>query len=67
MDTDEVFSKCEKPPIGCAPAYIVQGERIKDLCAAISRYSDNLTSEVARGFIQKWAKEIMILSEYDRY
>ena len=26
-----------------------------------------LTSEVARGFIQKWAKEIMILSEYDRY
>lgn len=59
--------KQEKPPLGVAPAYIVHGDRIKGLCSAISRYSDNLTSEEDRGFIKKWAKEILALCEYDGY
>ena len=57
----------KKHPLGVAPAYIVHGNRIKELCEAIERYSDNLTAAENRALITKWADEIIALCIYDGY
>lgn len=46
-----------EPPLGCAPAYVRSGERIKELADAISRASDE--AQNYPGHITKWAQEII--------
>ena len=61
-----------KPPLGVSPHWYIYNKRIKELCEAITRYSDFIMhySDVQDErkyyeLISKWATEIKMLAEIE--
>ena len=50
-----------RPPLGCKPYYVALQERINELAAAITRYSEGDINNIY--LISLWSKELYYLAE----
>jgi hypothetical protein len=53
-----VYEAAEKPPLGVAPKWLFEEERIKDLCRALHEYSQYKVDEDTAKLMASWSYEL---------